>query len=49
MSGDRIISVQEVQQHNKESDCWVIIHGRVFDLTKFLSDHPGGLLSLETN
>lgn len=35
------ISLHEVKQHNKPDDCWVIIHGKVYDLTKFLPYHPG--------
>lgn len=25
-----------------ETDCWVAVHGKVYDVTKFLSSHPGG-------
>ncbi|KAL1921131.1 uncharacterized protein VTP21DRAFT_10847 [Calcarisporiella thermophila] len=39
---NRAISAEEVAKHNKEDDCWVIINGRVLDVTKFLPDHPGG-------
>ncbi|KAI8928165.1 glyoxylate dehydrogenase [Entophlyctis helioformis] len=37
-----MISFAEVQKHNTAKDCWVVIHGRVFNLTPFLSEHPGG-------
>lgn len=31
-----------VAQHNSDSDCWVIIHGRAYDVTDFKEEHPGG-------
>lgn len=38
----KLISAQEVSKHNTREDCWVIIHDKVYDLTKFLPEHPGG-------
>eukprot|EP00008_Paramoeba_atlantica_P006860 CAMPEP_0201487296 /NCGR_PEP_ID=MMETSP0151_2-20130828/12194_1 /ASSEMBLY_ACC=CAM_ASM_000257 /TAXON_ID=200890 /ORGANISM="Paramoeba atlantica, Strain 621/1 / CCAP 1560/9" /LENGTH=199 /DNA_ID=CAMNT_0047872295 /DNA_START=130 /DNA_END=729 /DNA_ORIENTATION=- len=35
-------TLEEVAEHNKPDDCWVIINDRVLDVTKFLEDHPGG-------
>ncbi|KAI8139565.1 FMN-dependent dehydrogenase-domain-containing protein [Fennellomyces sp. T-0311] len=36
------LTLQEVSQHNTKDDLWVIIHGKVYDLTQFLPEHPGG-------
>ena len=38
----KTFSVQQVAEHNKESDSWIVVDGRVFDVTKFQSEHPGG-------
>ena len=32
----------EIKQHNKKDDCWVVVDGVVYDMTDFLDDHPGG-------
>merc|ERR1739848_453861 len=32
----------EVATHNRKSSCWVIIHNKVYDITEFLVQHPGG-------
>ncbi|KAI0395837.1 ferredoxin reductase-like protein [Xylariaceae sp. FL0594] len=41
-SNDISYSAKEVAAHNTPSDAWMIIHGQVYDLTKYLHDHPGG-------
>ncbi|KAL1987551.1 hypothetical protein VTN96DRAFT_3478 [Rasamsonia emersonii] len=32
----------EVAKHNTPDSCWVILYGKVYDVTDFLSSHPGG-------
>lgn len=32
----------EVKKHNKPEDSWIVIHGKVYDTTKFKATHPGG-------
>jgi cytochrome b involved in lipid metabolism len=37
-----VYSVQEVARHHSPSDCWLLIHGKVYDVTKWVPYHPGG-------
>merc|ERR1711879_911741 len=36
------VTSDELAKHNTDKDCWVRIGDDVFDVTKFLGDHPGG-------
>lgn len=38
----RDVSPEELKQHSTEGDCWVAIHGIVYDLTDFAEEHPAG-------
>lgn len=35
-------SLEEVKKHNTPESCWFVIHDKVYDVTAFLNDHPGG-------
>lgn len=38
ISAGRGISWNEIHKHNHRSSCWVVIHGKVYDLTSFVND-----------
>ncbi|XVE81377.1 hypothetical protein DITRI_Ditri15bG0058700 [Diplodiscus trichospermus] len=43
MGGARkVFTLAQVSEHNTPKDCWLIINGKVYEVTKFLEDHPGG-------
>lgn len=38
----KIIELKEFDQHNKPDDCWIVIDGKIIDVTTFTDLHPGG-------
>ncbi|KAG9104005.1 fatty acid alpha-hydroxylase [Ceratobasidium sp. 370] len=38
----RILTPLDVAAHARSTDCWVSRAGKVYDVTPFLADHPGG-------
>ncbi|CAO3634529.1 unnamed protein product [Cunninghamella blakesleeana] len=38
----KTFTVEEVAKHSSANNCWIIVEGKVFDVTNFLTDHPGG-------
>ncbi|KAL3310856.1 Cytochrome b5 [Cichlidogyrus casuarinus] len=36
------ISMSDVQEHNTRDSAWTVIDDKVYDLTNFLAEHPGG-------
>eukprot|EP00581_Thalassiosira_minuscula_P025433 CAMPEP_0184406016 /NCGR_PEP_ID=MMETSP0738-20130409/1240_1 /TAXON_ID=385413 /ORGANISM="Thalassiosira miniscula, Strain CCMP1093" /LENGTH=137 /DNA_ID=CAMNT_0026762747 /DNA_START=54 /DNA_END=467 /DNA_ORIENTATION=+ len=45
---EKEFTLEEVSQHNKTEDCWLVIGNdntggpKVYDVTSYLDDHPGG-------
>ncbi|KAF2743851.1 putative cytochrome B5 [Sporormia fimetaria CBS 119925] len=35
--------MDEVKKHSRKDDLWVVVHNKVYDITKYLDDHPGGI------
>lgn len=36
------LSWEEIRKHTDTQSCWCVFYGLVYDLTKFLKQHPGG-------
>ena len=37
-----VYTYQEIAEHNSPKDTWIIIDNKVYDVSKFLDEHPGG-------
>jgi cytochrome b involved in lipid metabolism len=43
VDGNKVtLSASEVQKHKTSGDCWLIIENNVYDVSLYLSLHPGG-------
>ena len=42
ISGLTKLTVEEVKKHDSGTSCWSIVFDNVFDLTKWITKHPGG-------
>ncbi|KAL4443713.1 hypothetical protein ABPG75_011450 [Micractinium tetrahymenae] len=45
----KTVTIEECLKHCDDKDCWLIIDGKVYDVTPFLDEHPGGFDTLVSN
>ncbi|KDP41326.1 hypothetical protein JCGZ_15733 [Jatropha curcas] len=38
----KLYTMQEAAEHNTKDDCWIVIDGKVYDVSSYLDEHPGG-------
>ena len=43
---DRMITVEELQQHTTAQSIWINIDKKVYDVTQWVKHHPGGELAI---
>ncbi|MES2014693.1 MAG: cytochrome b5-like heme/steroid binding domain-containing protein [Patescibacteria group bacterium] len=41
-------TLAEVAKHNSASSCYTAVNGSVYDLTRFIDQHPGGVQAIES-
>lgn len=46
-AGEDVFTVVQVGEHDDTSSCWASIDGIVYDLTEWISQHPGGSARIE--
>ncbi|KAI5650623.1 hypothetical protein M9H77_36628 [Catharanthus roseus] len=43
MGGEnKVYSYDEISLHSTAKDCWIVINAKIYDVTNFFDDHPGG-------
>ncbi|PGH22958.1 hypothetical protein AJ80_03007 [Polytolypa hystricis UAMH7299] len=40
--GAKRLSARQIATHNNQSNCWIVVDNQVWDVTDFVSEHPGG-------
>ena len=48
VAAESAITVDDVAEHATSDDCWSIINGDIYDLTGWISEHPGGSGPIES-
>lgn len=41
-AGVKLFRKEEIVEHKNKNSCWIILHDKVYDVSKFLDEHPGG-------
>jgi len=41
-----VYTMGQVAAHNSVDDCWLVVHGKVYDVTAFMQSHPAGVRAI---
>lgn len=45
----KMFTLADLKAHATEGDCHILVHGKVYDVTEFLDEHPGGFDIIVSN
>ena len=45
----RTFTLAEVAEHASKEDAWIVIDGGVYDITPYVTEHPGGVKAILKN
>nr|XP_040564018.1 cytochrome b5-like [Lepeophtheirus salmonis]ADD38035.1 Cytochrome b5 [Lepeophtheirus salmonis] len=38
----KVMSLKEVSQHTSPGDYWIVLFNKIYDVSEFIKEHPGG-------
>lgn len=41
-----VFTLKQIKEHNTAASCWLHAHGKVYDVTDFVAQHPGGQFAI---
>ncbi|UZJ51615.1 hypothetical protein CBS101457_000935 [Exobasidium rhododendri] len=41
-SSEKKVTMEQLNEHKSQGDLWLLVEGKVYDLSKFADEHPGG-------
>lgn len=41
-AGAKKIGLDEIKCHYTNGDCWIIVNKKVYDVSTYMANHPGG-------
>ncbi|MFA6177484.1 MAG: cytochrome b5 domain-containing protein [Candidatus Paceibacterota bacterium] len=44
-----VLSKAELAKHNSSQNCWLLISGKIYDVTSYINQHPGGASTIIPN
>jgi cytochrome b involved in lipid metabolism len=45
-TGEITLNVAELAKHNSPNDCWLLINNKIFNVSSYLTAHPGGVSTI---
>lgn len=41
------ITIEELSKHRKKTDCWISYNNKVYNISSYISRHPGGKIIMQ--